>query len=112
MERKILTSNALFLSRIVGRLQGLFENVGSPFKQGEMNQGRVREKYNSAGVTGSVIQGVDTPQELFTNTELFINERFTKTKNKGNHLVQRLKKIFRSLCLAHAEYCITLEENM
>jgi hypothetical protein len=96
------------IARVLDRLERLYENIGSPFKQGAENSGALRKRYDSFGQTGTVFQGSDTPQELYSNTRLFITERFKKKRNKGSHLTKRLENIYKNLCMTHRKFCIAL----
>ena len=81
-------------------------NIGTNVKHGENNTGINRKRYNSDRKTATVFQGSDTPAELYAHTITMIDERFDRINNKGNHLKQRLDKIYRNLCITYTAYCL------
>jgi len=84
----------------------LYKNIGSETKFGENNVGKLRKRYQNAKGTGTVIQGVDTPAELYNHSNLLIKEKFAKMGTQGDHLKERLTKLFNLLCSTHQAYCV------
>ena len=61
----------LIPSHVIRRLNNLYKNIGSDTKFGKNNIGKLRKRYQTTK-TGTVIQGVDTPAELFNHSNLLI----------------------------------------
>lgn len=89
----------------------MLQNIGSETKHGEDNFGQERKRYNIEKKTATVFQGSDTPSELYSHTSMMITERFSKKRNQGAHLQQRLNNIYRNLCLSYTAYCINSEAS-
>lgn len=94
------------VNHVIRRLNNLYKNIGSETKFGKNNMGKLRKRYQTTKGTGTVIQGVDTPAELFNHSNLLIKEKFSKMGTQGNHLKERLTKLFDLLCSTHQAYCI------
>ena len=62
-------------SHVIRRLNNLYKNIGSDTKFGKNNMGKLRKRYQTTK-TGTVIQGVDTPAELFNHSNLLIKGNF------------------------------------
>jgi len=50
----------------------LYENIGSNKKFGKNNFGKLRKRYQEQQKTGTVMQGIDSPEELFNHTKMLI----------------------------------------
>ena len=68
----IVSNNYYFFSIILRRLNKLYENIGSNKKFGKNNFGKLRKRYQEQQKTGTVMQGIDSPEELFNHTKMLI----------------------------------------
>lgn len=105
-EKLKIKNPATRVNQVIRRLKHLYENIVSETKFGENNFGKLRKRYQSNKSTGTVLQGVDKPKELYSHTLLLIKEKFSKMGTQGKHLEARLQKLFTLLCNSHDSYCV------
>ena len=88
-------------SIILRRLNKLYENIGSNKKFGKKNFGKLRKRYQEQQKTGTVMQGIDSPDELFNHTKMLIKGisicTISRVWNTDYFRLQILKTNFRKI---------------